>query len=188
MPTSAFEKAGIFTGIVQRQRQWFNNRGKQTKSVSVSPVKGKRANKALVKRRPLLVWQAFAVLFADEVKERVDPIYTDYLAQAPQGAGVKVTSRLTFVRVISTEMFEESDPAKQEYVRKRMKEDAFNMPENLIEAQETIGEEEVKRYLKNYRRQRSVCLKWRARAPLTERASTVHRRACRRSCKRCLGD
>ena len=60
--------------------------------MSVSPVKGKRANKALVKRRPLLVWQAFAVLFADEVKELVDPIYTDYLAQAPQGAGVKAMS------------------------------------------------------------------------------------------------
>ena len=48
------------------------------------------------------------------------------------------------MRVISTEMFEESNVERQEYMRKRMKEDAFNMPENLVEVQETIGEEEVK--------------------------------------------
>ncbi len=62
------------------------------------------------------------------------------------------------MRVISTEMFEESNAERQEYVRKRMKENTFNMPENLVEAQETTGEEEVKRYLKNYCRQRLVYL------------------------------
>ncbi len=93
------------------------------------------------------------MLYSDAVKLRVDEMYPKYLAEATRISGSKIMCRITFVKLIYTEMFEESDEKTQEYVRKRMKDDSLDMPDYLLEAQETIGEEDCKRYFKNYRRQ-----------------------------------
>lgn len=61
--------------------------------------------------------------------------------------------RLTFLMLTSLQMFEESDEEMQAMVRRRMQEDNLDMPEDLVEASETMPEEEAKRYYENYRKQ-----------------------------------
>jgi DNA helicase TIP49 (TBP-interacting protein) len=98
------------------------------------------------------LWQAFSVL-NPEVNRRVDETYPAYLAEAAKAGPCKVLNRLVFMRLTSLQMFEESDAETQEMVRQRIKEDNLDMPEELAEASEAIGEEEAKRYYENYRKQ-----------------------------------
>lgn len=88
-----------------------------------------------------------------EVNWRVDETYPAYLTEVAKAGPCKVLNRLVFMRLTSLQMFEESDAETQEMVRQRIKEDNLDMPEELAEATEAIGEEEAKRYYENYRKQ-----------------------------------
>ncbi len=50
-------------------------------------------------------------------------------------------------------MLEEGVEELKEMVRKRMADDIVDTPDYLVEAQDMLGEEEVKRYAENYCRQ-----------------------------------
>ncbi len=60
---------------------------------------------------------------------------------------------LTFLMLMSLQMFEESDKEMQGMVRQQMREDNLDMPEDLAEVSEIMPEEEAKRYYENYRKQ-----------------------------------
>lgn len=83
----------------------------------------------------------------------MDETYPAYLAEAAKAGPCKVLNRLVFMRLTSLQMFEESNAETQEMVRQRIKEDNLDMPEELAEASEAIGEEEAKCYYENYRKQ-----------------------------------
>lgn len=138
----------ILTMIVQRLHQWFNNQGKQVKNTSQNT---RSTVKALVKWQPKQLWQAFAVLYHDPVKVRVDAEYPLYFLDATKNGISKPMSRLSYVKLTCLQMFEQCDEDMQEEVRKQRVEDTLDMPEYLIEAQDTLGNEEIKRYLGNYR-------------------------------------
>lgn len=108
-----------------------------------------------MKRQALQLWQAFSVLNTEVVKQQVDSKYPEYVAEVLGAGGKKIMERLSFHRLICMEMYEESNEEMKEMVQKRMKDDTLDMPEYLVEAQETqaLGEEEAKRYFLNYRRQ-----------------------------------
>lgn len=142
--------SSILTMLVQHLRQWFNNRGKQVKNTSQNT---RSTVKALVKRQPRQLWQAFAVMYYDPVKVRVDAEYPVYFVEATNNGISKPMSRLSYWKLICLQMFEDCDEATQEEVRRRRAEDTLDMPEYLIEAQDTLSDEEIKRYLGNYRRQ-----------------------------------
>lgn len=138
---------------LQRLRQWYNNRGKQNKNSSTSLIKSKSTMKALVRRWQLQRWQAFAVLYAAAVKKEVDERYAAYCKDAYKGPEAKVISRLSIMRATCIEMYEESSDEIQVEVQRRMQDDTLDMPQDLLDAQDALGEEETKRYLENYRRQ-----------------------------------
>jgi hypothetical protein len=119
----------------------------------VSPQKARSTVKTLKKRRRLQLWQAYSVFHSAAVKERVDRKYTEYLAEVGRSAGVKPMSRLRFLQLTCLEMYAESDEAAQEDLNKRINEDTLDIPEDLQDAQDVLGEEETKRYLENYRQQ-----------------------------------
>ncbi len=139
----------------QRIHQWYNNRRKQGKNSSASQMNSKHSVKTLMKRQALQLWQAFSVLNTEVVKQQVDSKYPEYVAEVLGAGGKKIMERLSFHRLICMEMYEESNEEMKEMVQKRMKDDTLDMPEYLVEAQETqaLGEEEAKRYFLNYRRQ-----------------------------------
>lgn len=119
----------------------------------MSPQKARSTVKTLKKRRRLQLWQAYSVFHSAAVKERVDRKYAEYLAEVGRSTGVKPMSRLRFLQLTCLEMYAESDEAAQEDLNKRMKEDTLDIPEELLEVQDVLGEEETKRYLENYRQQ-----------------------------------
>lgn len=138
---------------IQRIHQWFNNRGKQkSKSYSVSPAKIRNHRKILAKRQRLQLWQAFGVMNADAVKVRVDERYQIHLQEAGR-ENKKAMSRLRMMQINCLEMLEEGGEELKETVRKRMADDIVDIPDYLVEAQDMLREEEVKRYAENYHRQ-----------------------------------
>ncbi len=90
-------------------------------------------------------------MYPDPVKVRVDSVYPQYLAEATRTPGAKILPRLNFVRMACNEMLKEGDEATRRQVKKRAKEDDLDMPEQLLEVQDSLGEEEIKRYFKNHR-------------------------------------
>lgn len=89
---------------------------------------------------------------ADAVKVRVDERYQIHLQEAGR-ENKKAMSRLRMMQINCLEMLEEGGEELKETVRKRMADDIVDIPDYLVEAQDMLGEEEVKRYAENYRRQ-----------------------------------
>ncbi len=61
--------------------------------------------------------------------------------------------QLRMMQINCLEMLEEGGEELKEMIRKRTADDIVDTPDYLVEAQDMLGEEEVKRYAENYRRQ-----------------------------------
>ncbi len=85
------------------------------------------------------------------MKKRVDIEYLEYLRQGSLAGETQLTARLSFHKRICEEMFEGSSEEAKEKVRKQVKENTLDMPDYLLEVQETLGEEETMRYFRNHR-------------------------------------
>jgi hypothetical protein len=83
----------------------------------------------------------------------VDTEYQIYLGQRSATTKEKVIHQLTYYKQVCEEMYEESDEAMKEMVTKRRNNDTLDMPLHLLEVQDTVGEEVVRQYFKNYRQQ-----------------------------------
>ncbi len=99
------------------------------------------------------MWQAYSVLYHEEVKPKVDEEYRAYVQEALAAGEKDLIARIVFQKRISSQMYEESSEETKEMVRRRAKDDTVDMPAELVEAEETIGTEQAKRYYENYRRQ-----------------------------------
>ncbi len=94
------------------------------------------------------------MLNAQAVKTEVDAKYPVYAQEALNAGEKKIKNRLMFMRETSLDMYGKSGEEAQCMVRKRMEDDTLDIPEYLLEVQETLGPEEVKRFLQNHRLQR----------------------------------
>lgn len=75
------------------------------------------------------------------------------MAEAIRNGAGNVMDKLSFRKLTCLEMFSESNEETQELVRKRMKDDTLDIPEYLVEAQDTIGEDEARQYILNHHKQ-----------------------------------
>ncbi len=105
-------------------------------------------------RRPLQIWQAYSVMNHATVKMQVDQEYRAYIQEALAAGETDLIARIVFQKDISSRMYEESNEETKEMVKRRVKDDTVKMPAELVEAEETLGTEQAKRYYDNYRRQR----------------------------------
>lgn len=122
-------------------------------------MKARSTTKPLKKKKWLQLWQAVAVLNYAALKERVDKQYAEHLSEVGKSGG-KPMSRLRCLQLNSLEFYAESDEATQEDMKKRIQEDTIDALDYLLEAQDTLGEEEMKQYLTNYRHQLWVIYIW----------------------------
>lgn len=116
-------------------------------------VQSKFTAKIMKARQALQMWQAYSVLYHEEVKLKVDEEYRAYVQEALAAGEKDLIARIVFQKRISSQMYEESSEETKEMVRRRAKDDTVDMPAELVEAEETIGTEQAKRYYENYRRQ-----------------------------------